>query len=424
MRFTGILGISTALLASSPLFATGVTRVVDDDGLATVASCNAVTAAPTTIQAGVNASNSGDTVLVCPGVYPEQVRIVNKNITVRGTQAAVDKLVLIRPSGSIVQNSNSAYSGDPVGAIIAVEGSTNVVLNNLTVDGSLLTDVQSTVGAGSFIGVFYRNASGSVLNVTARNLQDPTCAGCQYGVGIWAQSGTAAPFAGGANGAPSKLTVQDSSVHDYQKNGIVGTETGTVLTVQRNSVTGIGPTPDIAQNGIQIAFDAKGSIEGNVVANHAWTPCVDVDNCAYASANILVLANGVKVSGNTAVKGQLNVYVEGNNNEVSSNLISDTDVWDGINLIGNNNRALGNVISDSSESGIYIQGNANKVQQKNRINDTPCGVWTEPGSSGTVISGDTTYFNVQATKCSTAPPALLTARSGRGMGTRQAQALR
>src|ERR1043165_3164337 len=39
-----------------------------------------------TIQAGVNAANNGDKVVIDPGTYTEQVTI-NKNIEVRGTRA-------------------------------------------------------------------------------------------------------------------------------------------------------------------------------------------------------------------------------------------------------------------------------------------------------------------------------------------------
>ncbi len=76
------LAIATAALAVAsigvPVAAaggSGTTRVVDDDGRASVGSCDASTPASNTIQKGVNASSAGDTVLVCPGDYTEQVTI-------------------------------------------------------------------------------------------------------------------------------------------------------------------------------------------------------------------------------------------------------------------------------------------------------------------------------------------------------------
>ena len=87
--------------------------------------------------------------------------------------------------------------------------------------------------------------------------------GCQGGLGVFVQSG--------AEGTSSVL-VQDTSVHAYQKNGITASGAGTVLTARRNRVTGLGPTPHIAQNGIQVSFGATGLVCLHIDASNLAMP--------------------------------------------------------------------------------------------------------------------------------------------------------
>lgn len=104
-------------LGASSVSAAGVTRYVDDDGLASARGCDAGATAFTTIQAAVNASHSGDTVAVCPGTFQEQVKITasRQNLTLRTVDAftarilspttltADRSLISVRAWGAIIQ---------------------------------------------------------------------------------------------------------------------------------------------------------------------------------------------------------------------------------------------------------------------------------------------------------------------------------
>jgi hypothetical protein len=77
-RLTTISLIATAALITSmaPVSAAGsTTRYVDGDGHASAGNCNGSGSAFKKIQKAVNASGHGDTVIVCPGTYQEQVTI-------------------------------------------------------------------------------------------------------------------------------------------------------------------------------------------------------------------------------------------------------------------------------------------------------------------------------------------------------------
>jgi len=376
-----VLALCTCVLQPARATAAGVTRIVDDDGRASLVSCDAATPAPNSIQAAIDLSGSGDTILVCPGVYREQLRIVSKSLTIQSVTSGGVNQVLISPIG-VVANSTNAFSGVPVAAVIAIEDSDSVILRNLTIDGG---DNRLTECAPTLVGVFYRNSSGEAQSIAVRDVRlGSSLGGCQSGYGIFAQSGA---------GGVSKLRVDSSSVHGYQKVGILGNEEGTELQAVGNAVAGDGVTTLIAQNGIQVGFGATGRIARNSVANHVYTcPALPCD----ASTNILVFeSSGVTVSANATARGVVGIFlVQSNDSEVRNNRVSDSEILDGIAVVGNRNHVHLNRVFNSDEFGLSLEGTGN-LAENNVINDTPCGIFA---GSGNRLSGNS-IFNTELTIC-------------------------
>jgi parallel beta-helix repeat protein len=78
-------------LFMAPAARAAVTRVVDDDGKATVANCGAATVARSSIQVAIDDSANGDVVKVCPGQYGRI--FIDKPLTLNGPQAGVNATV-------------------------------------------------------------------------------------------------------------------------------------------------------------------------------------------------------------------------------------------------------------------------------------------------------------------------------------------
>ncbi len=218
-------------------------------------------AAFTQIQAAINVANPGDHIRICPGTYAEQLTIA------KPLDIDADNGAILQP-GPIVQNTTSLFDASAIATAILVADTTDVSISGLIVDG--INNGIAQCGP-DLIGIMFRNASGAVANSAIRNFTlSASLAGCQSGTGIFVQSGA---------GQISTVTIDNCAIHDFQKNGVTGNEIGTTVFVQRNVVTGVGPTPAIAQNGIQIGFGAKGAIRHNVVTNTLYSLCTEVATC-------------------------------------------------------------------------------------------------------------------------------------------------
>lgn len=326
-----------------------------------------------TIQAGIDAATPGGTVRVCPGTYPEQVTIA-KPLKLRGENA-----VVIEPT-NVTANATGTASGQAIAAIVLVQNATDVDIDNITVDGA-----NNGVAACSpdLVGILYQNASGEVNHAAVRNVKLPASLnGCQSGDAILVQSG---------GGQLSVVNVTNSSVHDYQKNGITANESGTQVQIEHNVVTGLGATNGAAQNGIQIGFGAAGSITRNTVANNVFAPCTSQQSCSATGIGILVFqSDNVTVQHNREAVAQVGIAINANHAQVTNNQVSDSMVADGIDLIGSDNDAETNNITHSDNAAVLIAGNSNVVQQ-NAINEAAFGVLKISGSAGNVITNNNSF---------------------------------
>lgn len=328
----------------------------------------------TTIQAGVDNARAGETVQVCPGTYREQVR-VNKSINIIGVRFGNESQILVQPAAATA-NTTSTGDGSPIAAIIIVDGVRNVLIENVTADGA------NSVGT-RLVGIFFRNASGKASYVAVRNINPNANNGS---VGILAQ------------GAGTQLEVADSSVHDYDRGGIVANGTGVVLTARGNRVSGSGERSTTLQNGIQIGFGATGTIADNHVVNNFFGACTSVEACAQTggAANILAFGSGtgpqrdLRVTGNTVARSQNNIALGGaladgtlltiEDARVERNNVFDTDVFDGITIVGDDNRITRNRIFNSRRNAIFVFGDGNRVAG-NVINEALVGIFANDATS-------------------------------------------
>jgi len=340
--------------------------LVDDDKV----QCPA--AKFTSIQDAINAANPGSLIRVCPGTYHEQLSI-NKSLRIEGDNGAI-----VLPSSMVANTTGS--SGTPIAAAILVKDAAKVEIEGLIVDTA---NNGITECSPDLIGILYQNSSGSIEHNAVRNTKlSVSLNGCQSGDAIVVQS---------LGGGTSKVSIDENSVHDYQKNGITGNESGTEVTITNNVVTGLGPTTGAAQNGIQIGFGARGGVLRNTVTDNVWSPCVSLANCAFNATGILIFqSDGVRVEHNSVATNQVGIFAGGQHARIESNNISDSLVLVGIDLAGDNNLASRNDVTNSGQAAILIEGNDNEVLS-NDITEAPIGVLKLSGTVGNTHSGNSFF---------------------------------
>jgi hypothetical protein len=400
-------------------------------------SCRPTLASYSTISQAVSSVPGGSTIFICPGTYAEQV-VINKSLTLTGEAqngttgipaSGSNNPVIVSPSGGVVVNTTDLYgypSGAPTAAQVLVQTLPNnqgvwgapivVTINNIAVDGSN----NGTTCGPDIVGIYYQNASGTVNHVTARYQEFPLADfGCQGGLAIYAQSGY-----GTGTGT---VTIENSSVHDYDKNGITADGAGMVATITGNYVVGIGATPLTAQNGIQMSEGASGKITGNTVTDDVYinpSDCYTNGSC-YSASGILLYDSGgtsgspVTVSSNTVsnTQGGIVAVTDGaetaDYNNLTSNKVTTTPaivvtgytyLLDGIDLCSNHNTAVTNTVFYSSGSGVHLDSSCTEpggaasgigTATNNTVNEACAGVLT--GSNTGSASGTDTFNVVETT---------------------------
>jgi hypothetical protein len=357
-----------------------------------------------TIQLAVNSVPAGSIIKVCPGTYHEQVVIIDKNLTLEGIASpAGDAAVILPPATGLVANTADVDTDNPIAAQLLVQNAGPVSISNLTVDG---TGNAITGCSPDLQGILFQNATGTVKHVAVRNqVPNGIPKGCQIGESIYVQT---------AAGHSSTVTVENSSVHNYNKNGITGNDAGTALTVTGNYVQGAGVVPSggAAQNGIQLGFGATGTIKSNTVIDNIYG-----DPTVAASANILLYDtaenSGITVTSNRVGNSQLPIALItlgddganlGDGVTVTDNHIFGTSAYDAIDVCTNGNTVTGNTIFNSAESGVHLDASCgihfggttgnNNIATGNTIVESACaGILADTGTTGNTTTPNT-YFTV------------------------------
>jgi nitrous oxidase accessory protein NosD len=129
-------------------------------------------------------------------------------------------------------------------------------------------------------------------------------------------------------------------------------------------------------------------VTNNTVTDNIWSPCVSPAVCETNAAGILIYqSNGVFVANNALATNQIGVFNGGQNSTIVSNTISNSITLIGIALVGNENTAAFNFLSHADQAAVYIQGNNNGVTG-NEITDASVGVLKISGSTGNTITGN------------------------------------
>ena len=179
-------------------------------GVATASAAGTITVCAsgcnyTDIQSAVNASSSGDTIQVGAGTYTQTID-VNQSVTIEG--AGPGNTIIDADPGTIVNRFTLAPSGDDLTNYpIVYADAPEVTIEDLTVDG---LDDGNSVGE-RFEGIAEYNDNLTVNDVHVTGISDSPPSGDQTGDAIYAVNDQS---------TGRHVTITNSRISDYQKNGI------------------------------------------------------------------------------------------------------------------------------------------------------------------------------------------------------------
>lgn len=339
-----------------------------------------------TIGDAINAAQSGDVIEICPALYPEQL-VITKPLTLLGLHVQGIGRVLIQPT-ALTQPALPA----PVGtldfmAVISVVNTSNVIIYDLAIDASKNKVSGCTV---ALAGVHFYNASGVVDSdaISGAQLSNPlSCTALFPGNGFGVQVDETA-----SSTASFSVTVRNTSVHDFGRNGILVSGAGETANIDGNSIAGVGPSTGANQFGIFLADGATGQVTGNSISqgNCGILSIPDCFNLRSEGVVLRAVGSGTVVAGNKISNVQAGIFVNGASGAVvAGNTISNVDALDGIHIQGSvsgvftGNRIfhVGPFTTDTSsdEEGCGINdvsgsGSSENTILNNWVSDSYCGV--------------------------------------------------
>lgn len=381
--------VAAMLMVGLPAHA-AATLVVDDDGFATVADCNAATPTPyTTIQSAVTAASAGDTVKVCPGVYGESV-LVTKTLTLLGAKAGKDARTRT--------TSNESTVTPPSGSTGFDLSANAIVLNGFTVRGATdnagITTRSTAAGYKILNNIVRQNTFGLYANnggpgqmVVRQNLfADNNQPGSASGNGVYSDQGavsilfaanntvdnTNAGFLFADGGTPN-TNIIIKGTHSTNDGSFTAFFSGHNVTIRGNHVKG-------SNGGSQIFVTNTDGvlIENNVLRNSDFSGIAIRDTFA-PPTNVDLVSNTIQGADNngidvtTSSPGEVAVQSNKSNNNTNDGIffgpVTAQDTIKG-------NTALGNGLYDCEDqsSGAGTAGTANFWQNDTGATASPSGI--------------------------------------------------
>jgi hypothetical protein len=314
-----------------------------------------------TVQAAVDAVAPNGTVYLC-GSEPflEQV-FLTKSVTVTGSP---DASIGSPAIGGFADASHfpSQFAAKnlvvPQAIVVVTGADTKATIKGIDINGPL-------PGNGACLNREYGVlVLEGVLNLTQASVTNARDAnenlnGCQFGVGVQVGSTHWLKLDGGLTDAnfTADAEIDNTIVSGYAKNGIVIDGIGSDGDIHDNTVIGFGPTPVVAQNGIEIVRGATGEIYNNKVSGNQYT------GPAEASSTGVLLFGGcgdqivtsVDVHNNTAVNNDVGISMENYNPACAGASTAPTK-----NRAYNNN-VTNNAVTNAYQAGIADVGNLDQI---------------------------------------------------------------
>jgi hypothetical protein len=311
------------------------------------------------VQAAVDAVAPNGTVYLCGDVpFVEQVFLA-KSVTVTGD---VNASIGAPAIGGFADASSIRFPAQfqtnnllaPQAIVVVTGAATKATIKGIDINGPLPGNGGC---ANREYGVLVLEGFLHLTDASVTDARDANKSlnGCQFGVGVQVGSTYWLKPDGSRTGAnfSADAEIDNTTVSDYAKNGIVIDGIDSDGDIHDNIVIGSGPTPVVAQNGIEIVRGATGEVYNNSIRANQYT-----GNAGASSTGVLLfggcgdpLVTNVDVHNNTAV-----------NNDVGISMNNYNPTCDGPATKPTTNRAYYNKVSSSAVTNVSGFGDGRGYQ--------------------------------------------------------------
>jgi hypothetical protein len=214
-----------------------------------------------TVQAAV--SSGASKIEVCSGTYTEQVEIAGTTklnaVDGPGTAKLVMPEAPVRSESACDTKSNESEGPLDQSDEISICTTGTVTLTGIDVEAVVPLETCANGLNGIFVG------GGGTLNAThvavvGASTSVAAFKGCQHGIAVRVGSITREEV--------GHATLKSDTISGYEKNGPTVSGVGSTMTIKGSTITGEGPSPYIAQNGIQISFGGKGTVQSTTISGN------------------------------------------------------------------------------------------------------------------------------------------------------------
>jgi hypothetical protein len=259
-----------------------------------------------TVSLGVGHVAEGGFVYVAGGTYTEQVAVGTDGIQIIGLGSPGDPTTIVCP-----QSFTHRFFSGPIEnwAVLTVEDARGVSILNITVDGAGVGH-----GIGRFVGIAFWNADGIVSDCRITRIKNVPATEEYSGVGI---------YAGNTSRGPYELSLLQTTIDDYQSNGMLLTGRGLSLVITGCVAQGRGAMTEMGQTGIQILDGPYGRITDCHVGGHDY---IGHDGLVGTGFWIENAGGPVELSyGCTATNNQVGVLFRNSDGAIREAIMSNTE---------------------------------------------------------------------------------------------------
>lgn len=294
----------------------------------------------------------GDTILICPGTYEDNLKVNVNGIKVGGYG---------NPSEVRIEARNSTQN------VIELRNVRNVTIENLTVVGAI---------GSQMAGINVQLSS----EIVARNV---IAVGNYLGIKVVSSSKVTLAEVRADNNTDIGINLKGTLVSSISHSSANGNRVGVLLLFTSETSIDAVNTTDNSEGGFLMEYSLKNSISNSFSGFNGWYGFYLEDSDGNSLSNLTAVNNSALGSDGYGIY----VYLKSENNSFYG--ISVRDNAYGIAFVSGSN---GNLLSDSvirnnKFAGVYIESSSGNGVNAN-ISSSMYGIWIQDGSNNTVEDGE------------------------------------